>query len=247
MRPIWRSGFLLFLLALTGCSVIAQFQSTPTPAPTETPTLTPTSAFTATPSPEPTATLTPTATPFVPFQASVWADNVNVRQNPGYLFKVLGVVPKDTAFTVLGKSPGGEWIQVRTQNDTLGWVFAKLMQADLDLQLAPVVEPKDVLTITGKVQDQQGEPVSGIGFAIVQGVGDNAPRTDAATNEFGMFYAFLPSASSGSWYVSYTSIACTSNKMDADCNCIGGVCGSPEPLTKLVTLPQDEMLVYLWK
>ena len=33
-----------------------------------------------------TETLAASPSPFVPFNASVWADNVNVRTNPGYLF-----------------------------------------------------------------------------------------------------------------------------------------------------------------
>lgn len=210
-------------------------QETPSPLPA-----------TWTPTPEPTATPTPTATPFQPFEAKALTDFLNLRSNPGYLFDVITMLQKDTAFKVLGKSPGGEWIYVELADGKTGWIFAQLIVSDIDLQLAPVREPEDVQLITGAVKDANGKPINGIQFAI-QGAESSTFRTDAMTDSTGVFYAFLPSGLTGKWYVIYTAISCKSNTMDKDCNCINNVCGSPSPEMDSVTLPNPEPLLFLWK
>lgn len=259
---MWRNLTLLFvLILLTSCSAVgldspiptmtelAQATTTATPAPTQTPTPSPSLTLapsaTATVAPSPTQTLTPT--PFIPFMAAVWADNVNVRISPGYLFPIIKNVAQGTEFLVLGKSPGGEWIQVESATGWVGWVFAKLVDSEADLQFTPVIQPSSVQLVRGQVQDVQGNPISGIQFALTQGNQPDEQRTDALTDDTGNFYAFMPPSAAGSWAVSYTAIACTSNTMDSSCNCLGGICGDPSPLSITITLPQTEPLVFAWK
>ena len=94
----------------------------------------------------------PTPGEFVPFTAAAAVNGMNVRANPGYLFPALNNVAKGTSFQVLGKAPGGEWIYVRTGETRTGWVFAQLLDAgDHDLQSAPIIQPKDVQVIRGRV------------------------------------------------------------------------------------------------
>lgn len=231
---------LCLLILLAACTAPAAPEATPIP---ETPSPLPP---TWTPSPEPTATPTPTATPFQPFEAKALTDYLNFRSNPGYLFTVVAMLEKDTPFQVLGKSPGGEWIYVELEDGTTGWLFSRLIVSDIDLELAPVREPEDAQLVTGTVKIPSGEPVSGVQFTI-QGASSSAFRTDAMTDENGVFYAYLPSSLTGKWYVSYTAIACTSNLMDADCNCINDACGSISPELTSVTLPQTEPLEFLWE
>lgn len=228
------------LLLLAGCAAPTATQK---PAAQETPSPLP---ATWTPSPQPTATPTPTATPFQPFEAKALTDFLNLRSNPGYLFTVITMLQKDTPFQVLGKSPGGEWIYVELEDGKTGWLFAQLIASEIDLQLAPVLEPEDAQLITGKVTDVNGTPISGIQFAI-QGAESTTFRTDAMTDSSGVFYAFLPSGLTGKWYVVYTAISCKSNTMDKDCNCINNICGSPSPEMDSVTLPQTEPLEFIWK
>jgi len=231
---------LCILILLAACTTPATPAATPIP---ETPSPLPP---TWTPLPEPTATPTPTATPFQPFEAKALTDYLNLRSNPGYLFTVLTMLEKDTPFQVLGKSPGGEWIYVELEDGKTGWIFAQLIASDIDLQLAPVREPEDTQLITGSVADSAGEPISGIQFTI-QGASSSAFRTDAMTDQTGVFYAYLPSGLTGKWYVSYTAIACTSNRMDKDCNCLNDICGSISTELESVTLPQAEPLEFLWE
>jgi hypothetical protein len=122
-----------------------------------------------------------------------------------------------------------------------------LLEANIPLTDAPLIEPGPVQTITGLVVDESGQPVSGIQFAIIKGPGDNPPRTDAITGSDGMFYAYLPYSADGSWDIYYTAIACTSNVMDEECNCLNGICGQPYPSDLMISLPTYEPLYFRWK
>ncbi len=255
MKPKLSLSILLLAVLLAACAQATPTEPPAVPAPTEEPpTALPTPLPpTVTASPPPTATLTPlpsptlSPTPFTPFTASALAENVNVRSNPGYLFRVLVMVPKGTKFLVLGKSPGGEWILVQLSTNVTGWVFAQLIESEVEVQSAPVIQPVDAQLISGRVVDEQGQPVNGIQFALTQGEGAAAPRTDAMTDVNGIFFAYLPSTATGDWTVSFTAIACSSSVMDAECNCKGGTCGSIAPVLQKITLPVKEALTFTWK
>jgi SH3-like domain-containing protein len=238
--------FLALLLILSGCALVAPEPSA-TPPPPATETQSPTLPVIASITPQPSPTLTPSPTPFIPFEANTTVDYTNLRTNPGYLFAVDRMINRDVKFQVLGRSPGGEWIFVRTTAGHEGWIFAQLIETDQDLQAAPVIEPQGVQLITGKVTNPAGEPISGIQYAITQVTSAGTRRTDAMTGPDGIFYAFLPESASGTWNVAYTAVSCKSNTMDADCNCLGGVCGTSDPIWKNVDLPQTEALLFTWK
>jgi len=170
-------------------------------------------------------------------------DNLNLRTRPGTLFPVSRVMPKNTRLEVLGRAPGGEWLNVLNDESILGWVQAEFMAGGFDGPPPPVVEPKDVLLVSGRVVDESGSAVSGIVFAIVQG----SRRVDAATDDAGQFYAYLPKSMQGSWSVEYVSASCTSNAMDLGCVCSNGNCGKPEPVSQSVTLPSNSVLPFMWK
>ena len=251
-----RSALLLTALAAVaaGCTMsrvppAAPLSSAPAPA-------TPASvAVSETPLPvlatvAPTSTAVPSATAFVPFTVATWADNVLLRSNPGYLFPQLAVLKEGSSLSVLGKSPGAEWLLCQTRDNRVGWVFAQLVErAGGDSMDAPTIWPASVQTLVGKMNDEAGVPISGIQFSIVQGVGSNAPRNDAMTDDTGTFYAFMPAETSGTWYVSYTAVSCKSNTMDANCNCKAGTCGSPDPKGINVDFPPatDDPLAFVWK
>ena len=117
---------------MCGCRILPR-----NPQPVPSPSFTPIPSFTATI--KPVRTVTPTrlpiqstsvpSTPFSPFIASVWADGVNLRANPGYLFEIRASLPKNTPLVVLGRCLGNEWMYVRTPSDTEGWVFAQLLNS----------------------------------------------------------------------------------------------------------------------
>ena len=197
----------------------------------------------------PMETAKPSATPFVPFSASVWADNVNVRTNPGYLFPAVRLLTKNSTLTILGKAPGGEWMFARTTDGTAGWVFTQLIQSAGDLQAVPVVEPKDVQLIKGKVVDMQGNPIQGVGFSILQGEGDQRPTNHVLTDSDGEFFSFMPLPASGGWTVFHDSIACKSNVWtDDSCSYYKDPYhGLVEPQSIVVSLPQTGVLEFTWK
>jgi hypothetical protein len=197
--------------------------------------------------PTATAAPSPTSGPFTGPVVVTSAQNVNLRTRPGLLFPVSRVMAQGTELQILGRAPGGDWLNVLTRESIVGWVQVNLVEGGHDGPPPPIVEPSDVLVVMGRVTDPSGRPVSGIGFAVTQGTAANAPRTDATTDDTGTFYAFLPRTASGTWIVGYTSIACTSNLMDAECNCPGGACGEPNPASLPVVLPVTETLLFIWE
>jgi len=243
-----------FLLIFSLCAACAP-QQTPGGAPvpptaqsqpefTPIPTLTASLAPTVEPGPRSSA-----ATPYVPFVLANTVENTVLRAAPGPLFDAKTTLAQNTRLTVIGISPGREWVFVITPFDTTGWVFAGLLETKPELASVPLVQPPDVQIVRGQVLGQDGHPISGIQFALIEGVGaaGSPPRTDAVTDADGIFYAFLPPAVSGTWTVSFTAVACTSSLMDAACQCITGDCGKPEPEITTVTLPAAEILTFGWK
>jgi hypothetical protein len=237
-------------LGLEGCSGI---EIVVTPAPSRTNNaFTPIPTFTI-PPPLPTqaSQQVPTSTPnpgtYDPYFVTTSADNVNLRTEPGTLFPVSRLLAKGTRLQVWGQAPGGQWLYVLTDTNIYGWVLFDLVSGGHDGPPAPMIAPQKVQLIKGQVVDLSGVPISGIGFALTQGTGLKAPRSDAATDRSGQFYAFLPLTAGGQWTVSYVSVACTSNTMNANCNCIGGVCGKADPDSQVITLPYSGTLQFTWR
>ncbi|CAG1009230.1 hypothetical protein ANAEL_03777 [Anaerolineales bacterium] len=170
------------------------------------------------------------------------AQNVNLRVNPGRLFKVSRVLAQGTKLQVLGVAPGAGWLNVVNDEGVIGWVGVDFVSGGFDGPPPPVVEPKDVLVVTGTVLDANGSPVNGIGFAVEQG----GQRDDASTDETGTFYAFLPTKFAGSWTVSFVSVACTTQSPDDKCRCTGDTCPKIEPNTVTVTVPMSAPLSFVW-
>jgi hypothetical protein len=206
------------------------------------PTSIPTSTATSIPTDASLAMVTPSG----PVTISTVVQNVNLRTGPGTLFTVSRVMPQGTRLQALGLSPGGEWVYVLNNEGINGWVGIWVVE-EFPLDGFPTVEPTEVKRITGRVLDPNGLPVSGIGFAIQQQTGSKSLRTDAVTDAAGTFYAYLPQHLSGIWTVSHVSVACTSNTMDENCNCLNGICGSPYPESATVSLPATDPLTFTWK
>jgi hypothetical protein len=258
MKPNDLIPFLALSVIHSACQAApaATVQSTAVPpvdtlAPTPTP---PTPSLTASPtnSPAPTVTPTstvmPTSTPFVPFNAFSTAAAVNLRAGPVYLFPVLRSLKEGEAVAVLGKAPGGEWIRVRTPEAIEGWVFWRLLRANVSVEEAPVVEPQDAQRIQGRVVDGSGTPIQGVAFDVFQGVqtvvGNNAVLTDST----GEFFTFLPLSSHGAWTVKDSGIACDSNVW-ADASCTdykNGYLGKVDPPSVDGTLPYNGVLEFIW-
>jgi hypothetical protein len=237
-------------------SLLASCNVAPTPAPADLATApvldsaTATSAPEATPLPsttEPAPVISASIAPYVPFYVVSQVDNLVLRANPGQLFEAKTTLPNASRLLVLGRAPGDEWLLVETPLERMGWVFGQFVTSEGDLNLVPFVQPADMQVVRGRVRTEDGKPIPGIQFAIVQDKPGTPPRNDAITDETGTFYVFLPVNTTGTWSVSFTAVACTSNLMDKDCKCINGVCGGPSPASISVTLPLEQDVEFLWK
>lgn len=175
------------------------------------------------------------------------ADNVNLRVQPGTLFKVSRVMPKGSRLQLVGVAPGGDWLNVVNDEGINGWVGADLVKGGFDGPPPPTVTPQEVITVSGRVTDANGNPISGIGFAVIQKTGNSTSRGDGMTDATGTFYVFLPITAYGNWSVEFVSVSCKSNTMDANCQCLNNVCGKPDPQTIEVSLPLPAPLSFTWK
>jgi len=209
------------------------------------PTLAPSQAVTEEPATVPAATATPEAVGVRYVYTD--ADNVNLRVLPGTLFKVSRVMPKGSRLQLVGVAPGGDWLNVVNDEGINGWVGADLVKGGFDGPPLPTVTPQEVITVSGRVTDVNGNPISGIGFAVIQKTGSGTSRGDGMTDETGTFYVFLPITAYGNWSVEFVSVSCKSNTMDANCQCLNNVCGKPDPQAIEVSLPLPAPLSFTWK
>jgi hypothetical protein len=242
--------FSLLILAISACSKSASPPLptlTPGPAGTGTPGIS-TTPLVLPPLPAATATAAGSPTPFVSFNVSPNVEGLKLRIGPGYLFDALRLLEGDAVLTVMGKSPGGEWIKVTAADGTQGWVFAKLVKSSVNLQAIPVIEPQGILVIKGRVTDIVGTPIRGVGFEVKQG--DGAETNVATSDASGEFYAFMPIDASGEWTVTQNAIACEESNVYTDSNCTtlkAGYTGMVEPQSQKVTLPQSGELAFTFK
>ena len=92
----------------------------------------------------PTVTGTPTG-PFI----TVDSEGANVRAGPSsYDYGLIGfLVPYETA-PAIGRSPGGEWIQIvyLPAPGGVGWVYAPLVHITLGGAILPIIEPPPTAT-----------------------------------------------------------------------------------------------------
>ncbi len=174
----------------------------------------------------------------------VSADNVMLRSNPGKLFQAIRTLSNKETLTAFGRSPGDDWLFVKTPDNQAGWVSASFVTiAPMEVGLLAEIKPTDVQVIHGNVTDANQTPISGVGFALSQG----QSRDDAATTSSGDFYFYLPLSTSGTWQLGYVSLACTSNAMSANCKCAATPCGQPDPSSMTINMPLQGVLNFVWK
>jgi uncharacterized protein YraI len=250
LRKTFSRAIRLFAIAV--CTVACSAQpATPLPGEVETVVAVTFAAMTESApatnaTPAATATEVPTAV-FVPYTAQTITENVNLRLGPGTLFRVSRVMAQGTTLEVHGRSHDPEWLYVKNDEDIFGWVGINLIENTYAGPTPPFVEPGESYLVTGSVKTELGTSVSGIGFALLRNSGSNPLRSDTVTDQDGRFYAYLPTTLTGTWVIEYVSVACTSNTMDANCNCIGGTCGEADPRSVEISVPTTNELVFVWK
>lgn len=70
-------------------------------------------------------------------------DQVNVRMGPSLEFEQVGVLISGQEAVALGRSPGGDWIQIVYYgvDENTAWVYAPFVRLNSGQELLPVVEP----------------------------------------------------------------------------------------------------------
>jgi hypothetical protein len=72
---------------------------------------------------------------------------INVRNNPGNEFQVLGVLRRGAEVEIAGKSGDEEWFQIvyPPQSDLLGWVLAESLEVEGDLDRLVIATPEQMV------------------------------------------------------------------------------------------------------
>ena len=86
---------------------------------------------------------TVTSTPVGATINVTYPEQINVRSGPSsYLYTAIGVLLSGQVAPALGRSPGGDWIQIRYDGvpGNIGWVYAPLVGLSANANLA-IVEP----------------------------------------------------------------------------------------------------------
>lgn len=123
---------------------------TPRTTATLEPTRTPLPTFTSTPTetvPPPTNTLSPTPSP-TPTVAGVVSSlqRVNVREGPGVDFSAIAALDAGTGLLIIGQNVEGTWYNVRLEDDTEGWISARLVRIAPTPTVFPTFTPTPDLT-----------------------------------------------------------------------------------------------------
>jgi hypothetical protein len=161
-KGLFLHAVLIGLLVLTGCSadatqeVVATLTLAPNVSRTPRFTATPIPSRTALPSPTftpsettipPTPSDTPTPTPTPPILGSVNSlQSINVREGPGVNFAALVALRPATRIEVLGRNNDGQWLNIRMEDGSEGWVLANLIRLQPTSTPFPSATPSPDLT-----------------------------------------------------------------------------------------------------
>jgi hypothetical protein len=160
-------------------------------------------------------------------------ETLNVRSGPGTVFDIILKLPEKTAITIVSRAPGDDWVRLETDEGQSGWVSSLFVSFEGELSTVPEEAVDFATAVQGNVVDDSGNPIEGVTVAVYQGVGAQTLRTEAGTNEIGVFYAFLPPEVAPGWQVAVVGVECTSPIADAECK----VPGRFEPVGYSIQLP----------
>ncbi|MFQ5594641.1 MAG: SH3 domain-containing protein [Anaerolineae bacterium] len=100
---------------------------------------------------------TPTILPVDMLSAVVTARGLNVRTGPGIEYARLGAVAGETELSLTGRNEDGTWVRGRAEEENLeGWLSAKYMRIDGDVNALPVLE----VIPAGELQTTPTEPAA---------------------------------------------------------------------------------------
>jgi N-acetylmuramoyl-L-alanine amidase len=72
--------------------------------------------------------------------AIVTTGALNVRTGPGVAYHIIAVLDEGDTVQLLGRNNSGTWVQVKLQDETVGWVNASLVQTSVPVSSLPISE-----------------------------------------------------------------------------------------------------------
>ena len=247
---------LILLICLTAC---APQVLTPSPGDIQTAlaetlaaepseTIQPTKAMTNTPAPSPTPFQTPTPTTSPPISGSISAAFLNLRAGPSTFFDIIQTFVEGTQLTAIARTPDSKWVQVEIEFEDDPTMQGWMAVLYLDLAGDPSGLPEEPLgsenTLTGTVEDTEGNPISGITVAFILSNDQVDLRADAVSDEEGIFTAYLPDDLFGTFDVQIVSWSCESPIADANCQLSGYIELEDRAF---VTTPQEEDILFIYE
>jgi len=239
LRPrVWLTLSLGALLMLSvGCLAVPTVEPTLLAENSPTPSTTPIISQVAG---EPENTPTPTLDPMKIVYAEVTATYINLRDGPGTTFAAITQLEMGTQATVLYRAMGDEWVFIETPGKQAGWVAIDFIRLIGNMEDLPLKELSNAWLVGGRVVDNTGIPMPGVLVSVHQRISGMDVRTDARTNQNGIFIAYLPDQASGVWTAEITGADCTSPVVDAQCQ----VNGSFAESKRTFTLPLGDPLEF---
>lgn len=180
--------------------------------------------------PQASATVSPSLTPIIitttpghitSIDAVVMVESLMLRSGPSTVHPVVSRYTEGNLVSLVAREPGNQWVKVETQDNRVGWMLAQTLEIQGNLADLQIEEVTGSIIIWGYIVDVEGAPVDKINVAVFQETAQEDFRTDAISNDDGLFYAYLPIDSAGVWYLGVVGIGCTSRIVDSSCHYTG--------------------------
>jgi hypothetical protein len=248
----------VLIIALTGCAptvlppspedIQTALAETLTAEPQPTEEIAATEKPTNTPAPSPTAfkTTTPTLSP--PISGSISAAYLNLRAGPSTFFEIIQTFVEGTAVTALSRTPDSKWVKVEIEfedDPTIeGWMAVLFLEMNGEIDALPTEDFGPERSIQGRVEDTEGNPIPNINIAFILNNDQVDLRSDATSDEDGIFTVYLPEDLFGTFDVQTVSWNCESPIADANCQLSGFI----ELEDRIfITTPQEEEILFRYE
>ncbi len=205
-----------------------------------------------TPQPEEaTETPAPTETPAHMTPVSVELNGLILRSGPGTMFNQVATFATGTQVMAMGMVTDGTWIQVRAPlsggGTVDGWMFAQYLDlSNLDEAL-PIVEMSPQNTLSGVVQDLDGNPIHDVRVAAVLETEDGELRDESTTNHQGQFQIYYPIGIADTANLEIVAVNCNSNIAEYVNESCQVVDYFPTHWQETLSLPQTGALAFTYE
>ena len=182
--------------------------------------------------------------------ATVTSQALVLRAGPNADEDSLGSYADGAVVAVLGRAPGGEWLEVVTPDGKRGWMSAAFLELSAPVGEVPETVSAVPASISGQVVDEAGEGIGGIVVAASSPDADETLRVEATTDADGAFVLDLAPGSTGIWTVEVAGVGCDSRIVNARCQLFGYYAATPAvaveaPAEEPVTLAYAEATSFI--